>query len=743
MGVQEVAQIDPVKYEMFLHRLWAIGEEGRITIQRVSASPIVAQGGECITAFYDPKGTMILSCSGHLRFAAATSDAVRRMIEWYSESPGIFDGDQFFSNDPYVAGAHVYDTMRIKPIFYEGELIAWVATGIHTADTGGVLRGAASEIYHEGLRIGGLKIMERGRLREDAFRVIVDHARDPDYVALDLKSCIAANNVCGRRYLELVKKFGKDFVQAAGQKVIADSETMARAKLRELPDGTWTSRIYNSVKDRKLGKPRPYRIVCTMTKSGDELFFDFTGSSPQVPESAVNSTLAGALSHCSVPLTAMLFWDVPWSDGKLAPLKFNFPEGSILNCRFPSACGFATMVGNTMVTALTECIGKMLYAAGRLDEVNAAWYSLWYGGGPGTFYGGRRRDGIRVPQGIYDSHGSGLGATPNRDGVDTGGHMNIPGGGIVDMEKVEMAYPLLYFTRNHLRDSGGFGKYRGGAGSYRIFMIYGSEDFSTDYNPYSGIPESAFGLFGGYPVGVGGLRAMLDSPRLKERLRTGDYPTQVEDLLGGEWGRTVIPEGAPDRINIPEFSLMADFITAGGAYGDPLERPPAKVAHDVSVGLLSAPVAEKAYGVVIDQRTGELDLKATEQQRAAIRDERLKLGKPYSGSTSAAGVPKSGNWPRVLKHHEYLEVVGGGKEHYVRCRCGHVFCRASENYKLYALQRKRDLAEFSGRSLPSGEPYSAVYQEYVCPSCATLLQVDVLCPALDDDKPLWDIKLAL
>lgn len=35
--------IDPIRYEMFLHRLWAIGEEGRMTLQRVTASPIVAQ----------------------------------------------------------------------------------------------------------------------------------------------------------------------------------------------------------------------------------------------------------------------------------------------------------------------------------------------------------------------------------------------------------------------------------------------------------------------------------------------------------------------------------------------------------------------------------------------------------------------------------------------------------------------------------------------------------------------------
>ena len=74
------AVLDPIDFEVFAHRLWAIGEEGRIALQRVTASPIVAQGGECMCSFYDADGTMILACSGHLRFAAATSDAIRRLV---------------------------------------------------------------------------------------------------------------------------------------------------------------------------------------------------------------------------------------------------------------------------------------------------------------------------------------------------------------------------------------------------------------------------------------------------------------------------------------------------------------------------------------------------------------------------------------------------------------------------------------------------------------------------------------
>ena len=75
---------------------------------------------------------------------------------------------------------------------------------------------------------------------------LTQQCRDPEYVGLDLKSRIAANNVCNRRFLELVEKFGPDFVRAAGQKLVDDAEQLARAKLRSLPNGTWRSRVYGT-----------------------------------------------------------------------------------------------------------------------------------------------------------------------------------------------------------------------------------------------------------------------------------------------------------------------------------------------------------------------------------------------------------------------------------------------------------------------------------------------------------------
>jgi N-methylhydantoinase B len=732
-------EIDPVKYEVFLHRLWAIGEEGRMTLQRVTASPIVAQGGEVMSSFYDAEGKMVLACSGHLRFAGATSDAITNLIHWYSESPGFYDGDQIFFNDPYVAGSHTYDMMVIKPIFCSGELIAWTATSTHTADTGGVLRGAASEIFHEGIRILGVKVVEKGEFREDIFRTLTEQCRDPQYVGLDLKAMIAGNNVCGRRYLELLEKFGPEFIDAAGQKTIADSEEMARHKLRSLPDGQWVSRIYTTALDKKTLKAMPILVMCTATKKADQLRLDFAGSSPQMANDA-NSTLPSTMAHVGVALTNTLFWDVPWSDGKLVPVEVSVPEGSVLNCRFPAACGFAPWIGEKLVASVAECMAKILFAAGRLDDVNASWYGLWHAGGPGYFPGGTNREGIRTAQGIYDIHGGGLGATPQRDGVNTGGHANIPSGGISDVERIEMQYPLLYFTRNHNTDGPGAGKYRGGLGSFRVTMVYGSQDFTNDYKPYGGIPQGAYGLFGGYPVGCGVFRALFTpASDFMDRVRAGDYPTRTEQITEDGWGQVYIPEGTPERLSLPEFTVMSDFTASGGGFGDPLDRDPEKVARDVRIHATSERTAREIYGVVLTAEDFAVDARETSARRQEIRDARLKEGEllrqsPFTNNTK--------DWQSTLRMHEYLEIASDGHEQVIRCtRCGYLFCDPQENYKKYSLRRVMPLEEIAGRSLPSGEDYLGRYHMYVCPGCATLLQVDVFCPALGGDEDLMDIRI--
>ncbi|MEK7879958.1 MAG: acetone carboxylase subunit gamma, partial [candidate division NC10 bacterium] len=243
--------------------------------------------------------------------------------------------------------------------------------------------------------------------------------------------------------------------------------------------------------------------------------------------------------------------------------------------------------------------------------------------------------------------------------------------------------------------------------------------------------------------GVGGLRAiLLSSPELGERMRAGDYPTQLDEITTRGWGQLYLPEGSPERVSLPELTLMADYVQGGGGYGDPLDRPPEAVTRDARTGVTSVEIARRVYGVVVDEKSFTLDVAATDARRREIREQRLKEGKRLTAGSPRAGQDRL--WKRLLRIHEYLEIARDGGETMIRCiRCGYLFCSPDENYKKHVVRRTVELDRLALRPLPSGDPYMGRYHEYICPGCATLLQVDVYCPALGGEEDLWDIRVHL
>jgi N-methylhydantoinase B len=266
----------------------------------------------------------------------------------------------------------------------------------------------------------------------------------------------------------------------------------------------------------------------------------------------------------------------------------------------------------------------------------------------------------------------------------------------------------------------------------------------VDFVPYAGMPHGAFGLFGGYPAGTGGLRAILQpGDDFEAGLAAGQHPVSAAALLQDGTATILLPPGEAGRVVIPQGDLQADFTQGGGGYGDPLEREPARVARDVVRHVVSPRMADILYGVVLDEE-GQLDEPATQHRREAIRAER-KAGSrpPVAGPAGASGSGAAGaSEQSSLRFHEALEIVGFGQAATVRClRCGQDLGPAAENYKLRALRRDRSLDELAGRPMPDGSPYLGVFREYACPGCATLLQVDVFVPQVGGEEDLWDIRI--
>ena len=441
----------------------------------------------------------------------------------------------------------------------------------------------------------------------------------------------------------------------------------------------------------------------------------------------------------TLALTNTLFWDVPWSDGKMVPVSVSVPEGSILNAKFPAACGGAPRVGQILVSAVSDCVAKMLYAGGRYDDINAGWQGLWYEGGPGYFYGGHTRQGIPVAQGLYDIHGGGFGAAPLRDGVDSGGHSNIPSGGISDVEWIELQYPFLYLTRNHAPNGAGYGTQRGGDGTHRVYMAYGTNDLSVDFRPYAGIPNGGFGLFGGYPAGSGGLRAVwrTDPDDIKSRMIRGEYPTSPAQIIKEKWGEALARSESGPHASVPEWGLISDFTQGGGGFGDPLERSLERLQADLDAGIFNSWAAERFFGAVVGEN-GKLDEAASKKSRAELRAARLK------GISNPPSLHANHEAKVLAQPHAELDVVESSEGPVWRCRqCSAVLGSAHENYKRFAWSVTEPLDTVSEFPLPSADPFIGEFVYYFCPSCGIQLQVDVYCPQLGGERQWWDIQIEL
>ena len=77
-----------------------------------------------------------------------------------------------------------------------------------------------------------------------------------------------------------------------------------------------------------------------------------------------------------------------------------------------------------------------------------------------------------------------------------------------------------------------------------------------------------------------------------------------------------LPSKVP-HMNIGTGGRFVCYGPAGGGYGNPLERDPAKVADDVLDEVISVETALRDYGVVVSSR-GVVDPAAT--VKARIRD---------------------------------------------------------------------------------------------------------------------------
>jgi N-methylhydantoinase B len=421
-----------------------------------------------------------------------------------------------------------------------------------------------------------IKIIDRGQINEEAYRIILRNSRYPDLLEGDSKALMAAAQRAQERLLEMFDRFGNQTMLSAIRQDQHDTGAMVREKALEIiPEGDYSVRDYL---DHSGVGDHWYSFHIQLSRRGDHIVLDSTRSDDQAAGSINFVASPGALGAYFGQHFHQYDPSLLSNHGLLESIdEVHLRSGSILLPEWPAALGcrahtFTKLKGAVRAVLAQATDGQVM--AGTAVYVIVYW---------------RMKDDAGQWQLCTDGIAVGHGARPFADGLDAiyqRHNENYPG------EFMEMEYPLRMERYAIVPDSGGPGKYRGGCGVIRDVRLLAD--------------TGTFGL------------------RVENRI----FPTWgVNGGMGGGTSRVVMNPGTSAEKEVQAFSddniwskedLVRIYTAGGGGWGDPLEREPHLVNDDVKDGYVTLEAALRDYGVVIDPVTLATDEQGTEAKREEI-----------------------------------------------------------------------------------------------------------------------------
>ena len=587
-GEQSLELATPILMRVIGGACTAIAKEMAGVLFRMSYSSIIRESEDLGAGIFDAEGNVLAESDSTPMFMGAMPKIVKNVIKLLGDD--IHEGDVILHNDPYGGATHSPDVAIVVPIFFEGELTGFSGASAHLLDIGGAYPGLAIDLvdnWSEGNIYRAIKLSDRGVRQDQIWRHILENMRTPTYNRGDIEAMIAACELARRRYLELLGRYGRDAVLTAADGWLNYSERMLRQEIAKLPDGTYETDVgWLDDDGRTRGVKLPVKVAVKI--EGDEITFDLTGSSPEVP-TGFNCPYEGTTVSAMTFITRMLFLDevaypvfVPQNEGMLRPVNVIAPKGSIFNPNFPRAC-FARFcqvqravdlalralspIAPEKITAGNSAHLHFIAYSGFVPEKGEYWVYL------------------EVDEGSY-------GGRHDKDGLDSidcliANTRNNP------IEELEWRYPMRT-ERYELRDDAcAAGKWRGGIGMIRtnrflVDTMVSCEGERTESDP-------PWGIFGGH-----------DGVNASTKIIT---PEGEVEVWPSKFTGHTLSAGSAIEVAVPN----------SGGFGDPLERDPELVLSDVLDGFTTAELAERDYGVVIDLDHKQVDADATRRLRELAR----------------------------------------------------------------------------------------------------------------------------
>ncbi len=550
----DTVDVDAVSLEVFRHRCAAVAEEMGTALGRTAFSANIKERRDYSCAVFDAQGHMVAQAAHMPVHLGAMPRSVESALRHFQMQPG----DMVVLNDPYLGGSHLPDITMVAPVFVPASnaddandaaphLLGYVASRAHHADVGGMTPGSmppmSQSIYQEGLIIPPVLIEQGGVVNQSVVELICRNSRTPDERRGDLAAQRACHHLGATRLCELVRHYGRPWVEQHMQALLRHGERSFRALLAHLPDGDYC--FADALDDDGYGSgPLPIRVRLTI--AGEYATVDFHGTAPQSngPVNAPLAVVEAATFYCFRCLSDA---DMPDSATSAMHatnppvLRLIVPPRSILNPQPPAAVAGGNVetsqrVVDVVLGALAQAVPHRVPSASAGTMNNCT-------------YGGIHPHS-NTPFAYYETLGGGMGASPHGNGLD-GVQTHMTNTQNTPIEALEQQYPVRV-QRYALRSgSGGDGQWRGGAGLVRELTFLAPATVSLLSDRRTTAP---YGIQGG-AAGQSGRNTLVHADGREESLPgkvTRDVAAgerlRIETPGGGGWGAGILRRTPPDTV---------------------------------------------------------------------------------------------------------------------------------------------------------------------------------------------------
>ena len=585
--------MDTVAYEIIRSGLYAAAREMKVAMMRTAASPIIHSGGDASAAIFDAKMQLVAQGNDIPTMMGSAVMSTKASVEAIGVK-NLRHGDVIISNDVYLGGGnHQPDVQLTRPVFVDGEIVAYTMTRGHWVDIGGIAPGsfavATWDVHAEGIRIPPVLLFRDDKPVDDIFRMIVNNTRDADNRTLDIKAQYAGTFVGGARIIEMARKYGSAAIADAMERSLDYSERLTRARIEKIPDGVYEGNDFLE----PVGTPGwPQDLIPVQVKitvDGSRMIFDYTGTASQV-RGGVNCPFSVLCNSTWFTVKAITDPLIPINQGCYRPVEIICPEGTVLNCTYPaSVVSGVTETSPRIIDMLLRTLSQAVPDRVVAQNNCAACTGVFSGHDPVEE---RCRAFRRKVVSMVDPNAGGFGARPDKDGI-SAIRVLVGNTGTQSTELTEHLIPLTIEKWELVPDSGGAGRWRGGLTTDRVYRVEYDESTLTVTAERGRVAPK--GLFGG-----------LEGACFRSTVtRTDGSVTEMPS----KGSAALVHKG--DRVLIR--------CAGSGGYGDPLDREPERVLKDVFDGYVTANAAGELYGVVLSPDGRRLDASGTIALRERLR----------------------------------------------------------------------------------------------------------------------------